>query len=86
MTSGNHAPRSLERSGPAGKKDPRRQESRIQGANLQRKVSPHRAEKMADGEAPEKVRSANYVRWKECAKIPKVEKKILKRHCEYCEL
>ena len=34
---------------------------------------------MADGEAPEKVRRANDVRWKECAKMAKVERKLLKR-------
>ena len=62
-----------------GKKDPRRPENRIQRANLQRKVAPHRAKKMADGEAPEKVRRANYDRWKECAKMAKVEEKLLNR-------
>ena len=34
---------------------------------------------MADGEAPEKVRRKNNVRWKECAKMAKVERKLLKR-------
>ena len=34
---------------------------------------------MADGEAPEKVRRANDVRWKECAKMAKVARKIIKR-------
>ena len=34
---------------------------------------------MADGEAPEKVRKANNVRWKEYAKMAKVERKLVKR-------
>ena len=34
---------------------------------------------MADGEAPEKVRRANEVRWKERAKMVKVERKLTKR-------
>ena len=34
---------------------------------------------MADKEAPEKVRRENNVRWKECAKMAKVERKLLKR-------
>ena len=34
---------------------------------------------MADGEAPEKVRRANEVRWKESAKMAKVERKLTKR-------
>ena len=34
---------------------------------------------MAEGEAPEKVRRANNVRWKECAKMAKVERKLVKR-------
>ena len=34
---------------------------------------------MAEGEAPEKVWRANNVRWKECAKIAKVERKLIKR-------
>ena len=34
---------------------------------------------MADGEAPEKVRRKNNVRWKEYAKMAKVERKLLKR-------
>ena len=34
---------------------------------------------MADGEAPEKVRKAYDVRWKEYAKMAKVERKLVKR-------
>ena len=34
---------------------------------------------MEDGEAPEKVWRENDVRWKECAKMAKVERKLLKR-------
>ena len=34
---------------------------------------------MDDGKAPEKVQRANFVRWRECAKMAKVEKKIIKR-------
>ena len=34
---------------------------------------------MAEGEAPEKVQRANNVRWKECAKMAKVERKLVKR-------
>ena len=34
---------------------------------------------MADGEAPEKVQRANDVRWKECTKMAKVERKLIKR-------
>ena len=34
---------------------------------------------MAEGEAPEKVRRANDVRWKECAKMAKVERQLFKR-------
>ena len=37
---------------------------------------------MVDGEAPEKVRRANNVRWKECAKMAMVERKLLKRFRE----
>ena len=35
-----------------------------------------------DREAPEKVQKANYIRWKECAKMAKVERKIIKRRGE----
>ena len=34
---------------------------------------------MADGEVPEKVRRANEVRWKESAKMAKVERTLNKR-------
>ena len=34
---------------------------------------------MAEGEAPEKVKRVNNVRWKECAKMAKVERKLTKR-------
>ena len=34
---------------------------------------------MAEGEAPKKVRRANDVRWKECAKMAKIERKLIKR-------
>ena len=34
---------------------------------------------MAEGEAPEKVRRANNVRWKESTKMAKVERKVVKR-------
>ena len=34
---------------------------------------------MADRKAPEKVRRANKIRWKESAKMEKVERKLTKR-------
>ena len=37
---------------------------------------------MTEGEAPEKVKRANDVRWKEHAKMAKVERKLTKRHRE----
>ena len=37
---------------------------------------------MADGQAQEKVRKANDVRWKEYAKMAKVERKLVKRLSE----
>ena len=44
-----------------------------------RKSSYCREGKMTEGEAPEKVQRANDVRWKECAKMAKVERKLAKR-------
>ena len=61
------------------KKDHRLPEIRNPKSDSLRESSTHRAEKMEDGEAPEKVRRANEVRWKECAKMAKVERKLLKR-------
>ena len=34
---------------------------------------------MAEGEAPKKVRRANDVRWKECARMVKIERMLIKR-------
>ena len=34
---------------------------------------------MLEGEAQEKVKKANDVRWKECAQMAKVERKLAKR-------
>ena len=44
-----------------------------------RKSSYCREGKMTEGETPEKVQRANNVRWKECAKMAKVERKLAKR-------
>ena len=37
---------------------------------------------MAEGEAPEKVRRANDARWKEYAKMAKIERKLKKKLME----
>ena len=53
-------------------------EKKAQSATI-RKSSYCREGKITEGEAPEKVQRANNVRWKECAKMAKVERKLAKR-------
>ena len=44
----------------------------------ERRASTYRAKKMADGEPPKKVRRENDARWKEFAKMAKIERRLMK--------